>query len=94
MRRHLKARYIGPALVALVMIIYGAITSVRNTHANLSDFAAVDHTRIVMSQLQSCLGALNEVETAHRGYLLTGEESCLYKNKKNKTPVVYQNNKK
>jgi signal transduction histidine kinase/CheY-like chemotaxis protein len=77
MRRHLKARYIGPALIALVMIIYGAITSVRNTRANLTDFAAVDHTRIVMSQLQACLGALTEVETSHRGYLLTGKDSFL-----------------
>ena len=77
MRRHLKARYLGPALVALVMIIYGAITSVRSTRTNLTDFAAVDRTRIVMIQLQNCLTAMTELEVAQRGYLLTGKEEYL-----------------
>ena len=77
MRRHLKARYLGPALIALVMIIYGAVTSVRNTRANLSEFAAVEHRRVVMIELQKCLGAMVDLETGHRGYLLTGKESFL-----------------
>jgi signal transduction histidine kinase/response regulator of citrate/malate metabolism len=77
MRRHLKARYLGPALVALVMIIYGAITSVRSTRTNLTDFAAVNHTRIVMIQLHNCLAAMTDLETGQRGYLLTGKDEYL-----------------
>lgn len=77
MRRHLKARYLGPALVALVMIIYGAITSVRSTRTNLTDFAAVDRTRIVMIQLQNCLAAMTDLENGQRGYLLTGKKEYL-----------------
>lgn len=77
MRRHLKARYLGPALVALVMIIYGAVTSVRNTRVNLTRVALVDRTRIVIIELQNCLAAMTDMETGHRGYLLTGDEVFL-----------------
>ncbi|QJE96828.1 CHASE3 domain-containing protein [Luteolibacter luteus] len=77
MRRHLKARYLGPALVALVMIIYGAITSVRNTRTNLTDFGAVDRTRVILLQLQTCVTAMAELEGNQRDYLLTGKEEYL-----------------
>ena len=59
------------------MVIYGAVTSVRNTRANLSEFAAVEQTRIVMIELQRCLGAMVNLEAGQRGYLLTGRESFL-----------------
>jgi len=89
MQRHLRARYLGPALVALVMIIYGAVTSVRNTRVNLSEFALVDHTRIVINELQDTLTAMLNLETGHRGYLLTGQEAFLqpYKDSKDKLGV-------
>ena len=77
MRRHLKARYLGPALLALVMIIYGAITSVRNTRSNLTNFSAADRTRDVMLQLQTCLTAATELEVRQRDYLLSGKAEDL-----------------
>ncbi|MEK7950922.1 CHASE3 domain-containing protein [Luteolibacter soli] len=77
MRRHLKARYLVPALVALVMIIYGAFTSVRNTRAILVDAKSVAHTHQVMIELENCLVAMLNLETGHRGYLITGEDDYL-----------------
>ncbi|MCW1887116.1 CHASE3 domain-containing protein [Luteolibacter flavescens] len=77
MRRHLKARYLVPAIVALVMIIYGAVTSVRNTRAILVDAKGVDHTHRVMIELESCLIAMLNLETGHRGYVITGQEEYL-----------------
>ncbi|MCW1923635.1 CHASE3 domain-containing protein [Luteolibacter arcticus] len=77
MRRHLKARYLVPALVALVMIIYGAVTSVRNTRAILEDAKSVDHTHRVMMELENCLTAMLNLETGQRGYVITGQEDYL-----------------
>lgn len=77
MRSHLKARYLVPALVALVMIIYGAFTSVRNTRAILQEVKGVDHTRKVMIELENCLVAMLSLETGHRGYVITGQEAFL-----------------
>ena len=77
MRRHLKARYLVPALVALVMIIYGAVTSVRNTRAIVEDAKGVDQTHRVMIELENCLIAVLNLETGHRGYLITGQEDYL-----------------
>ncbi|RYD49486.1 MAG: hypothetical protein EOP83_25090, partial [Verrucomicrobiaceae bacterium] len=77
MGRHLKARYLIPALVALVMIIYGAYTSVRNTRAILADAKGVDHTHQVMIALENSLVAILNLETGHRGYLITGRDDYL-----------------
>jgi signal transduction histidine kinase len=77
MRRHLKARYLVPALVALVMIIYGAVTSVRNTRAIVEDAKGVEHTRRVMIELENCLIAVLNLETGHRGFVITGQEAYL-----------------
>ena len=77
MGRHLKARYLVPALVALVMIIYGAYTSVRNTRAILVDAKGVDHTHQVMISLENSLVAMLNLETGHRGYLITGRDDYL-----------------
>ena len=77
MRSHLKARYLVPALVALVMIIYGAVTSVRNTRAILEDAKGVDQTHRVMIELENCLIAVLNLETGHRGFVITGQESYL-----------------
>jgi signal transduction histidine kinase/CheY-like chemotaxis protein len=77
MRSHLKARYLVPALVALVMIIYGAVTSVRNTRAIVEDAKGVEHTRRVMIELENCLIAVLNLETGHRGFLITGQETYL-----------------
>jgi signal transduction histidine kinase/ActR/RegA family two-component response regulator len=77
MRSHLKARYLVPALVALVMIIYGAVTSVRNTRTIVEDAKGVDQTHRVMIELENCLIAVLNLETGHRGYLITGQEDYL-----------------
>jgi signal transduction histidine kinase/CheY-like chemotaxis protein len=77
MRRHLKARYLVPALVALVMIIYGAVTSVRNTRTIVEDAKGVEHTRRVMIELENCLIAMLNLETGHRGFVITGQEAYL-----------------
>ncbi len=77
MRSHLKARYLVPALVALVMIIYGAVTSVRNTRAIVEDAKGVEHTRRVMIELENCLIAVLNLETGHRGFVITGQEAYL-----------------
>ncbi len=77
MRRYLRARYLAPALIALVMIVYGAVTSVWNTRANLAEFAEVERTRVVMIQIQKCLETMLDLETGHRGYLVTGQAEFL-----------------
>jgi signal transduction histidine kinase/ActR/RegA family two-component response regulator len=77
MRRHWKARYLVPALVALVMIIYGAFTSVRNTRAILDEAKGLDHAHKVMNELENCLIAMLNLETGHRGYVITGQDEFL-----------------
>jgi signal transduction histidine kinase/CheY-like chemotaxis protein len=77
MRRYLRARYLAPALVALVMIVYGAVTSVRNTGVNLAEFQKVEDARLVMEQGHRCSEAMLDLETGHRGYLLTGQGEFL-----------------
>jgi len=77
MYRHLKARYIGPALVAVMVMIYGAYVSTRNTHRNLEDFAWVRHTRAVLLDLESLRTAAQNMVLCQRGYLITGDEQYL-----------------
>ncbi|WP_367870244.1 CHASE3 domain-containing protein [Luteolibacter sp. Populi] len=77
MRRFLRARYLTAAFIALVMVIYGAVTSVRNTQENLSDFAEVQHTRIVLADLEGLLVGMLNLETGYQGYLLTGKDEFL-----------------
>jgi signal transduction histidine kinase/response regulator of citrate/malate metabolism len=73
MRRYLRARYLAPAIIALVMIVYGAVTAVRNTRANLAEFKGAEHARVVIEQVHRCTEALLSLETGHRGYVLTGQ---------------------
>ena len=73
MRRYLRARYLAPALIALVMIVYGAVTAVRNTRANLAEFKEAEHARLVVEQVHRCTEALLSLETGHHGYVLSGQ---------------------
>jgi len=75
--RNLRTRYIASAVVALVMISYGVITSTLNTRKNLADFDQVAHSRNVIDALGSSLSAMQDLELGQRGYLLVGEESYL-----------------
>ena len=75
--RNLRTRYIASAVVALVMISYGVITSALNTRQNLADVDKVAHSRNVIDALGKSLSAMQDLELGQRGYLLVGEESYL-----------------
>src|SRR5690349_18145814 len=75
--RNLRTRYIATAVVALVMISFGVITSALNTRQNLADFDQVAHSRNVIDALGKALSAMQDLELGQRGYLLVGEEDYL-----------------
>jgi signal transduction histidine kinase/ActR/RegA family two-component response regulator len=77
MRRYLKARYLIPALLALVMVVYGAIISISSTRTNLEDFAEVAHSHTVLALLEDTLSAMQDMETGQRGFVITGNPSFL-----------------
>ena len=77
MRRYLRARYLVPALIALVMIAYGAVNSARSTRANLAEFDQAEHSRLVIEQVQRCMESMLDLETGHRGYVITGQQQFL-----------------
>ncbi len=77
MRRYLRARYFPAALIAVVMIIYGAYTSVQNTKTNVDEFARVQNSRIILSDLESLEGELHQLETGYEGFLVTGRKELL-----------------
>jgi signal transduction histidine kinase/response regulator of citrate/malate metabolism len=77
MRRYLRARYLAPALIALVMIVYGSVTSVFNTRSNLAEFKEVEESMLVIEQVDRCLNSVLDLETSHRGYLITGQTDFL-----------------
>jgi signal transduction histidine kinase/CheY-like chemotaxis protein len=77
MRRYLRARYLVPAFIALVMIVYGAVNSARSTRANLAEFYEVEHSRQVIDQVQRCVESMLDLETGHRGYVITGQSRFL-----------------
>lgn len=70
-------RSIASALVALVMISYGIITSTRSTWENLDEFQMLSHTRDVQAELQRTLSAMQDLELGQRGFIIVGEESYL-----------------
>jgi signal transduction histidine kinase/CheY-like chemotaxis protein len=73
MRRYIRARYLAPVLIALVMIVYGAVTSVRNTRANLVEFQELEHARLTIERAHRCTESMLDLENGLRGYLLTGQ---------------------
>ncbi len=75
--RKVRTRYVASALVVLVMIGCGVITSALNTQRNLEDARRVSHSRSVLTSLGSSLSAMQDLELGQRGYLIVGEEHYL-----------------
>ncbi|WAC18452.1 CHASE3 domain-containing protein [Luteolibacter sp. SL250] len=75
--RKVRTRYLASALVVLVMIGCGVITSALNTRRNLEDARRVSHSRSVLTALQSSLSAMQDLELGQRGYIIVGEEQYL-----------------
>jgi signal transduction histidine kinase/CheY-like chemotaxis protein len=75
--RKLRTVSLASALVALVMISYGVITSALNTHKNLANFKKVTHTRDVLTALQKSLSAMQDLELGQRGYVIVGRDEYL-----------------
>jgi signal transduction histidine kinase len=77
MSRNVKLRYMIPALIALMTIVYGVVTSSVNTRENLRDRNWEAHTREVIEALKSTLECVLNLETGQRGFIIVGEESYL-----------------
>ena len=75
--RKFRTRSIALALVALVMVCYGVITSALNTRENLEDSKKVAHTRDVLTALQKSLSSMQDLELGQRGYVLVGRDEYL-----------------
>lgn len=75
--RRLRIRYLACALVALVMIIYGAVHSALGTRASIAEFGMVRHTRDVLDALRAALSAMQDLELGQRGYIIVGREEYL-----------------
>ncbi|HVJ46775.1 MAG TPA: CHASE3 domain-containing protein, partial [Luteolibacter sp.] len=75
--RKFRTRSITLALVALVMVCYGVITSALNTRENLEDSKKVAHTRDVLTALQKSLSSMQDLELGQRGYVLVGRDEYL-----------------
>ncbi|MES2438050.1 MAG: CHASE3 domain-containing protein [Verrucomicrobiota bacterium] len=77
MNRNLKLRYLVPALIAVVTIIYGVVISSINTRDNLRDSNRVTHSRNVLLTLQDTLRYSLDLETGQRGFVIVGEDAYL-----------------
>ncbi|MBX3742835.1 MAG: CHASE3 domain-containing protein [Akkermansiaceae bacterium] len=75
--RKVRTRYLASALVVLVMIGCGVITSALNTRRNLEDARRVSHSRSVLTALRSSLSAMQDLELGQRGYIIVGEDQYL-----------------
>lgn len=68
--------FIGAALLPLVLIA-NAVVSYTDMRRVVASEADVTHTYRVMNALQEVMSLVQDAETGHRGYLLTGVESYL-----------------
>jgi CHASE3 domain sensor protein len=68
--------------LTLLLVIFNAALSYRNTLKVVENERSVAHTHEVISTLEKTLSTLKDAETGQRGYLLTGNERYLepYKN--------------
>jgi methyl-accepting chemotaxis protein len=66
----------GFAVTLAIFVIVGLV-SWRNVVSQVEDARWVAHTHEVLSTLSSLMGSLQDVETAQRGYIITGEQSYL-----------------
>ncbi|MFT4177619.1 MAG: ATP-binding protein [Luteolibacter sp.] len=87
MHRHLKIRYLIPALFALGLMFYAAIVSTRNTRANLSDFQWVVHTRGLLMDIKNLREITHGMVISQRGYILTGHKHYLTTLEKQKSSL-------
>src|SRR5207302_5522335 len=67
---------IGFAVVVTVLAVVGAAWY-RGTTRYVDDSRWVHHTYDVIGALDDLLGAAEDAELSERGYLLTGDSSCL-----------------
>ena len=63
--------------MVVVLLIFNAATSYRNTLKLVENERWVSHTHQVLTELEATLSTLKDAETGQRGYLLTGEERYL-----------------
>jgi len=75
--RKVRTRYLASALVVLVMIGCGVITSALNTRRNLDDARWVSHSWNVLTALRLSLSAMQDLELGQRGYIIVGESKYL-----------------
>lgn len=75
--RKVRTRYLASALVVLVMIGCGVITSALNTRRNLEDARLVSHSWSVLTALRKSLSAMQDLELGQRGYIIVGESNYL-----------------
>jgi signal transduction histidine kinase/CheY-like chemotaxis protein len=75
--RKVRSRYLASALVVLVMIGSGVITSALNTRRNLEDARRVSHSWNVLTALRASLSAMQDLELGQRGYVIVGDEKHL-----------------
>src|ERR1019366_4310526 len=66
----------GFALALAALLIIGVV-SYRSTTALVEAAAMVDHTHLVLENLEQLLSTMKDAETGQRGFLVTGEERYL-----------------
>ncbi len=71
----------------MVMISYGAFTSIHNTQANLDEFKEVQRIRSLLAELDGFMVTMLNLETGYRGFLITGDDSFLEPYEKSKKEI-------
>src|SRR5476651_1528378 len=66
----------GFALALAALLIIGVV-SYRSTTALIETAAMVDHTHLVLQNLEQLLSTMKDAESGQRGFLVTGEERYL-----------------
>src|ERR1035441_5134192 len=66
----------GFALALAALLIIGVV-SYRSTTALIENSAWVDHTYLVLDNLEQLLSTMKDAETGQRGFVITGEERYL-----------------
>lgn len=77
MKFQVKGLLIAGALLVLAVFVGSAVLTYSYTRALIADQEWVQHTRNVLARIDSVQALISDAESAHRGYLLTGDARYL-----------------
>src|SRR4029079_8872550 len=63
--------------IALAILLINALISYRATRTLIDQEQRINHTHMVLAELEGTLSSVKDAETGVRGFIITGDESYL-----------------